>query len=74
MVIFKDEYDNYTPAKMKLTIEFDGDTVTVTDGLNFDATVFERITNPKKQAFVALAHFFGYEPAYLLNFDDEEEF
>lgn len=64
--------------KMKtITIALDDNTVTVTDGRQKSTTNFNANTEEDKKAFIALADFFGYEPAYLFNFDDEnfeEEF
>lgn len=60
-----------------ITITFKDNTVTVTDGRQKSISNFREITEEDKRAFVSLADFFGYEPAYLLNFDDEnfeEEF
>ena len=57
-----------------ITITFDGDTVVVTDGRHTNESHFKEITDTDKRAFVALADFFGYEPAYLLNFEEDENF
>ena len=57
-----------------ITITFVDDTVIVTDGVQKSTSNFKDITEEDKRAFVALADFFGYEPAYLLNFDDDENF
>lgn len=57
-----------------ITITFDGDTLIVTDGRHTSESHFGEITERDKRAFVALADFFGYEPAYLLNFEDDENF
>lgn len=57
-----------------ITITFNDNTVTVTDGRRKSTSNFREITKEDKRAFVALADFFGYEPAYLLNFDDDENF
>jgi Leu/Phe-tRNA-protein transferase len=57
-----------------ITITFDGDSVVVTDGRHTSESHFSEITDADKRAFVALADFFGYEPAYLLNFEDDENF
>ena len=55
-----------------LTINFEGDTVTVTNGKKTSISIFNNIVDNDKKAFVALADFFGYEPEYLLNFDNDE--
>ena len=57
-----------------ITITFDGDTVVVTDGRHTSESHFREITDADKRALVALADFFGYEPAYLLNFEEDENF
>ena len=58
----------------KITITFENNSVTVTNGKQTSTSNFTEITDEDKKAFVALADFFGYEPAYLLNFDDDENF
>ena len=60
-----------------ITITFEDNTVTVTDGRQKSTSNFNANTEEDRKAFIALADFFGYEPAYLFNFDDEnfeEEF
>ena len=57
-----------------IVINFEGDTVVVTNGRQTSTSQFKDITDIDKRAFVALADFFGYEPAYLFNFDDDENF
>lgn len=57
-----------------IIIKFEDDTVIVTDGQHTSTSTFKDITNESKRAFVALADFFGYEPAYLLNFDNNKNF
>ena len=54
-----------------ITIIFKNNTVTVTDGKQKSTSNFKEITEEDQKAFVALADFFGYEPAYLLNFDNK---
>jgi hypothetical protein len=60
-----------------ITITFEDNTVTVTDGRQTSTSNFNKITYEPKQALIALAEFYGYEPAELLCFDegfeDEEE-
>ena len=60
-----------------ITITFEGNTVIVTDGRHTETSIFNKITYEPKQALIALAEFYGYEPAGLLYFDegleDEEE-
>jgi hypothetical protein len=65
----KEEYNMDT-----ITITFDGDTLVVTNGRHTSESNFSKITDADKRAFVALADFFGYEPAYLLNFEDDKNF
>lgn len=57
-----------------IVIKFEDDTVIVTDGKHTSTSNFKNITDESKRAFVALADFFGYEPAYLLNFDNDKNF
>ena len=66
-----------------ITFEDDNRTVIVTDGRHTSESTFDKITDETKQAFIALADFYGYEPAHLLDFsgsgeyefeDDEEEY
>jgi hypothetical protein len=54
-----------------ITITFENKTVTVTDGRSTDTSYFNKITYEPKQALIALANFYGYEPAELFNFDDD---
>lgn len=55
-----------------VTITFNEDnTVIVTDGRSTDTSYFNKITYEPKQALIALANFYGYEPADLFNFDDK---
>jgi len=60
-----------------ITITFEDNTVIVTDGRHTETSNFNKITYEPKQALIALAEFYGYEPAGLLCFDegfeDEEE-
>ena len=53
-----------------ITITFEDNTVTVTDGRSTSTSNFNKITYEPKQALIALAGFFGYEPAELLCFDE----
>lgn len=54
-----------------ITITFEGNTVVVTDGRSTDTSYFNKITDRTEQALIALANFYGYEPAELFNFDDD---
>jgi hypothetical protein len=54
-----------------ITITFEGNTVIVTDGRSTDTSYFNKITYEPKQALIALANFYGYEPTELFNFDDD---
>lgn len=60
-----------------ITITLEDNVVTVTDGRSTSTSNFNKITYEPKQALIALAEFFGYEPAELLCFDegfeDEDE-
>ena len=56
-----------------VTITFDGDNVVVTNDRRTGISNFNKITYEPKQALIALAEFYGYEPAYVLNFDEEFE-
>ena len=55
-----------------ITITFDGDSVVVTDGRHTSESHFRKITDIDKRSLVALADFFGYDPAGVLCFDEEE--
>lgn len=57
-----------------IVIKFENDAVIVTDGKHTSTSNFKDITDKSKRAFVALADFFGYEPAYLLNFNNDKNF
>lgn len=54
-----------------ITITFEGNTVIVADGRSTDTSYFNKITDRTTQALIALANFYGYEPAELFNFDDD---
>jgi hypothetical protein len=54
-----------------ITITFDGDTLVVTDGRHTSESSFSKIKDEEQRALVALADFFGYDPAGVLCFDDE---
>lgn len=60
-----------------ITITFDGNSVVVTDGRHAETSNFNKITYEPKQALIALAEFYGYDPAGVLCFDegfeDEDE-
>ena len=53
-----------------ITITFEGNTVIVTDGRHTETSNFDKITYEPKQALIALADFFGYDPAGILCFDE----
>lgn len=53
-----------------ITITFEDNIVTVTDGRQTSRNNFNKITYEPKQALIALAEFYGYEPAELLCFDE----
>lgn len=53
-----------------ITITFEGNTVTVTDGRHTETSTFNKITYEPKQALIALAEFYGYDPAGILCFDE----
>lgn len=57
-----------------ITITFDGDTLVVTNGRHTSTSSFSKIKDEEQRALIALADFFGYELAYLLNFEDDENF
>lgn len=54
-----------------ISITFDNNTVTVTDGRHTSTSNFNKITYEPRQALIALAEFFGYEPANVLCFDED---
>ena len=54
-----------------ITITFDGDSIVVTDGRHTSESCFEETIGMDKRVFVALADFFGYDPAGVLCFDEE---
>lgn len=53
-----------------ITITFEDNAVIVTDGRSTDTSYFNKITDRTEQALIALANFYGYEPAELFNFND----
>ena len=57
-----------------ITITFEDNTVTVTDGRQTSTSNFNKITYESKQALIALAEFYGYEPAHLLDFEGLGEY
>ena len=55
-------------------IKCDDEAIWVTsdeDQIGTEST-FNKITDESKQMMIALAEFLGYEPACLLNFDDDD--
>ena len=54
-----------------ITITLEGKNVVVTDGNETDTGYFNKITDDDKRALIALANFYGYEPAELFNFDGD---
>lgn len=54
-----------------IVINFEGNTVVVTNGRQTDTVYFNKITYEPEQALIALARYYGYEPAELFNFDNE---
>lgn len=57
-----------------ITFEDDNRTVIVTDGRHTSESTFNKIIDETKQAFIALADFYGYEPAHLLDFNGTCEY
>lgn len=57
-----------------ITFEDDNRTVIVADGRHTSESTFNKITDESKQALIALADFYGYEPAYLLDFSGTCEY
>lgn len=57
-----------------ITITFEDNTVTVTDGRHTETSNFNKITDESKRALIALANFYGYEPAHLLDFEGLGEY
>ena len=53
-----------------ITITFDGDTLVVTNGRHTSTSSFSKIKDEEQRALIALADFFGYDPAGVLCFDD----
>lgn len=56
-----------------ITITFEDNTVTVTDGRHTEASVFNKMSYEPKQALIALAEFYGYDPAGIFCFDEDED-
>jgi hypothetical protein len=56
-----------------ITITFDGDSVVVTNGRHTSTSSFSKIKDEEQRALIALADFFGYDPAGVLCFDDDFE-
>lgn len=54
-----------------ITIFFDENEVKVTDGKRTEVSAFKEITDESKRGMIALAEFFGYEPANVLDFWDD---
>ena len=54
-----------------ITIFFDENEVKVTDGKRTEVSTFKEIADESKQGMIALAEFFGYEPANVLDFWDD---
>ena len=54
-----------------INITFDNNVVTVTDGRHTSTSNFNKLTYEPRQALIALAEFFGYEPANVLCFDED---
>lgn len=52
-----------------ITITLEEKNVVVTDGNETDTSYFNKITDDAERALIALANFYGYEPAELFNFD-----
>ena len=57
-----------------ITFEDDNRTVIVTDGEHTSESTFNKITDETKQGLIALADFYGYEPAHLLDFNGTCEY
>lgn len=57
-----------------ITITFEDNTVVVTDGRHTETSNFNKITDESKRALIALANFYGYEPAHLLDFEGLGEY
>ena len=55
-----------------ITITFDGNSVTVTDGRHTETINFSKISYEPKQALIALAEFYGYDPAGIFAFEEDE--
>lgn len=53
-----------------ITITFEDNAVTVADGRHTETSSFNKIIYEPKQALIALANFFGYDPAGVLCFDE----
>lgn len=54
-----------------ISITFEGNAVTVTDGRHTNTSTFKDIQYEPRQALIALADFFGYDPASVLCFDED---
>lgn len=54
-----------------ITITLEDKNVVVTDGNETDIGYFNKIADDDKRALIALANFYGYEPAELFNFDSD---
>lgn len=54
-----------------ISITFDNNVVTITDGRHTSVSSFNEITYEPRQALIALAEFFGYDPAGVLCFDED---
>lgn len=57
-----------------ITFENDNRTVTVTDGEHTTTSAFNKIKDETKRGLIALADFYGYEPACLLDFNGTCEY
>ena len=54
-----------------ITITLEDKNVIVTDGNETDTSYFNKITDDSERVLIALANFYGYEPAELFNFDGD---
>ena len=54
-----------------ITITLEDKNVVVTDGNETDTSYFNKITDDAQRTLIALANFYGYEPAELFNFDND---
>lgn len=55
-----------------ITITLDGNSVIVTNGRHTSTSSFSKIKDEEQRALIALADFFGYDPAGVLCFDEED--